>query len=440
MDPFCFPGNAWVCDRTGKATTTQVEIFAELEKLGWIRRIFTEDKRKERIGFIMLRRAQPECTPAADTPEKVKAAEAALRARVRGNLDTGNPTSRGSVRGQDHHPRCRKPGINDAGNPASRDTGNPGAYLDALEEDAEKDDDDGGFALRETSWSKAFSAKDEPSSSISIDSEPEESPGNQWWHIAGARHVLPFPAPPPPATGLAGEVPRRDGPPGTDPPDATTATSATVVEDSTPDASTSDAPPGPLGGALDQLVARSTASTEPTKGIAKLYALVDERITDPGEREGVKRAIPDMRRRVEGKTKTPNQHIWDAIDRARQNPNREGSIQGFAIGMLKKWVTEGFPQPGHRPKPRKAKGGGPTNQPDPARQAAEKAEAAEKARENAEADAAREARWQRLPDEEKKDIEAAVKRDNPGIYKGVLHPFCLIEMENRDKLQAQTVR
>jgi hypothetical protein len=130
-DPFCFPGNEWIRARTGKSGTALVEIFAELEGAGWLRRVFTEAKKKERIGFILLRRVDPDL-PAADTPDRIAQAEASLRARVEGQFDSGNPLSRDPETAEIRQPRRRKSAIKDAGNPSSPDSGFPATYKDSV--------------------------------------------------------------------------------------------------------------------------------------------------------------------------------------------------------------------------------------------------------------------------------------------------------------------
>jgi hypothetical protein len=96
-DPFCFPSNEWLQERTGKSERSLLEVLDELEGT-WIHRVYTEAKRRERIGFIMLRRVDP-AMPAADSPEAIERAEASLRAKVDGRQDRGNPQSQtGEIR------------------------------------------------------------------------------------------------------------------------------------------------------------------------------------------------------------------------------------------------------------------------------------------------------------------------------------------------------
>lgn len=73
-DAFCYPGNEWVREKTGKKDSTLREIYGELEDAGWLRRIYTDETKTERIGFVFLRRVDHETPVAENTPRGIELA------------------------------------------------------------------------------------------------------------------------------------------------------------------------------------------------------------------------------------------------------------------------------------------------------------------------------------------------------------------------------
>lgn len=131
-DPFCFPGNKWLREKTGKSDSTLAEIFNELEGKGWFVRSFTEAKKRERVGFIFLRRIDPEISPASeDSTEAIGRATAAMLAKI-ASLASGNPAPSSALSPEIRRHRHRKSGDSVSGNPATPDSGNPAPYKESV--------------------------------------------------------------------------------------------------------------------------------------------------------------------------------------------------------------------------------------------------------------------------------------------------------------------
>jgi hypothetical protein len=90
-DAYCFPSTETLAQQTGRHERKVQEVLAEMEAAGWIRRL--HDARKKRLGIILLHRVGPG-TPAADTPERLAEAEAAVlvrRNRRTQHAESGTP-------------------------------------------------------------------------------------------------------------------------------------------------------------------------------------------------------------------------------------------------------------------------------------------------------------------------------------------------------------
>jgi hypothetical protein len=79
----CFPSNDTLCERTGKSERAVQTILSELETptgggAPWIKRVFTNGKKPERIGIVMLRRINSEL-PAASLSGSLTAAVAMIK-------------------------------------------------------------------------------------------------------------------------------------------------------------------------------------------------------------------------------------------------------------------------------------------------------------------------------------------------------------------------
>jgi len=77
-EPYCFPGNARLTMMAGKKTRAVQLVLTQLEQAGWIRRVFFDGKKIDRMGVILLRRADPSM-PAAASDEEITAATSELR-------------------------------------------------------------------------------------------------------------------------------------------------------------------------------------------------------------------------------------------------------------------------------------------------------------------------------------------------------------------------
>jgi hypothetical protein len=70
---YCFPGNDRLASAVGKRTGAIKCAFKELERLGWICRVYSDARRRNRIGVVMLRRVDP-MMPFAANAEEIEAA------------------------------------------------------------------------------------------------------------------------------------------------------------------------------------------------------------------------------------------------------------------------------------------------------------------------------------------------------------------------------
>jgi hypothetical protein len=130
-DPFCFPGNDWIVKKTGKKDATLREIFIELETEGWLRRVFTGPDKRERVGFLFLKRIDPEVSPSVENSAKgIEYATSSMLAKI-ASLDAGNPATGDRVTPENRRQRRRKSSVIDSGNPATHDAGFPAAYKDS---------------------------------------------------------------------------------------------------------------------------------------------------------------------------------------------------------------------------------------------------------------------------------------------------------------------
>jgi hypothetical protein len=78
MNPFCWHDNATLSAWTGVEARRIQQLLAELEKSGWVACIYSDAKKRHRLGIIMRRRVGPG-TPAADTPGRLADVEVAVR-------------------------------------------------------------------------------------------------------------------------------------------------------------------------------------------------------------------------------------------------------------------------------------------------------------------------------------------------------------------------
>jgi hypothetical protein len=76
-NPFCFPGNKRLLEMANKCERAVQYGLEELERAGWILRVFVGGKKKKRTGFIMLRRSSP-FAACATTPAQIEAAHRGL--------------------------------------------------------------------------------------------------------------------------------------------------------------------------------------------------------------------------------------------------------------------------------------------------------------------------------------------------------------------------
>jgi hypothetical protein len=110
----------------------------------------------------------------------------------------------------------------------------------------------------------------------------------------------------------------------------------------------------------------------------------------------------------------------------------KGGPPAYALACLNKWISLGG-----RPKVEiaqaEAKATEEANRPAEAKAAEEKARAAEAAKESAGVDAARKARWDRLPVRKRDEIESAVGDAYPGLrrWTNLMIPHYLDEMDRR---------
>lgn len=81
LDTYCFVGYQKIATITRKAVRSVHEIMAVLEEKGFIRILHAQGKNSSRVGIILLKRVNPGETPAADTLDAIKRAEAVLRNR-----------------------------------------------------------------------------------------------------------------------------------------------------------------------------------------------------------------------------------------------------------------------------------------------------------------------------------------------------------------------
>lgn len=85
---FCYPSNAELQAATGKSVRTLQEILDELDAAGVTVRVLGDGPKPARVGFLMLRRVDPD-SPAATTDEGIRQAEADLRAAASGRRGSG---------------------------------------------------------------------------------------------------------------------------------------------------------------------------------------------------------------------------------------------------------------------------------------------------------------------------------------------------------------
>jgi hypothetical protein len=82
---YLWPSNAYLVSLTKKCSRSIQLALDELERAGWITRVFTPEAkgsgRPRRLGIILLKRTDPEF-PVADTEAKIAAAESAIRDRA----------------------------------------------------------------------------------------------------------------------------------------------------------------------------------------------------------------------------------------------------------------------------------------------------------------------------------------------------------------------
>ena len=145
MNPFCWPDNATLTDWTNMESRTLQQGLAKLEEAGAIACVYSDPKKRHRLGIIMRRRVGPG-TPAADTPERLAIAEEAVRAAWR---PTENDSGywmrrlgfavRGNPRSSERTPEpcARKSAHTERGNPRSPERGNPRQNKDVTVEENE---------------------------------------------------------------------------------------------------------------------------------------------------------------------------------------------------------------------------------------------------------------------------------------------------------------
>jgi hypothetical protein len=203
-------------------------------------------------------------------------------------------------------------------------------------EDYEKKTTD-EFARRASSWSMAFATEQQTSLSLACALEQEEIPGREWWQINGARPILPFSPQPPPATGPAGDLPCPGRPGGATRPEATTATSETIVEVPSPAlaAPTTEAGGSPDVSAvrvgLEALIRRKFHGSPDRDAVLGLLPGWLDDLTDPRDH-----AIPPVAAAV---------LIREAIDLRRK---AKTSVVGFLDSTVRNKAKEFKPQ---SPKP-----------------------------------------------------------------------------------------
>ena len=86
--PFVWPGNESLAKSLGKSERTVQAVLPELEKLGWIKLVYSDTKKRKRLAIIMRRRIDPD-RPAASTDEQLKAIVAIL-------IERGNSRTAGA--------------------------------------------------------------------------------------------------------------------------------------------------------------------------------------------------------------------------------------------------------------------------------------------------------------------------------------------------------